>query len=324
MARGIGLLSGGLDSMLAVRVLKDQGVDILGVAFVTPFFGSARAESAAEFLGVPLRAVDITEVHFEVVKHPKHGHGKNMNPCIDCHALMLRTAGRILEAEGFDFLFTGEVLNERPMSQTRPSLDIVAKDSGFRDLILRPLSAKMLEPTKPEREGLIDRERLLDLSGRSRKPQMELAKKYGIDRYPSPAGGCLLTDPAYSKRLRELLDHEPNPDIDDVRLLSLGRHFRLGAKTKFILGRKESENDALETFLRPGDAKLFALGVMGPTGLFRGPADEDALALAAAFCVRYSDAPKETPATVRIEASGGSRDIQVLPAMQDVIDARLI
>ena len=320
MARAIGLLSGGLDSMLAVRVLLDQKVDILGVAFVTPFFGSARAESAARLLGVPIRAVDITAVHFEVVKNPPHGWGRNMNPCIDCHALMLRTAGRILEAEGYDFLFTGEVLNERPMSQTRPSLDIVAKDSGYADVILRPLSAKLLPPTKPEREGLIDREKLLALSGRSRKPQMELAKQYGITDYPSPAGGCLLTDPAYSKRLRDLLDHDPNPSIDDVRLLSLGRHFRLGERTKLILGRDESENDAIESFIRPVDARLSVVDVMGPTGLLRGPADEAMLRLAAAICCRYSDAPRESESAIRIDLAGAPCDISLLPAAQDAID----
>ena len=324
MARAIGLLSGGLDSMLAVRVLQEQKVDILGVAFVTPFFGSARAESAAKSLGIPIRCIDITGVHFEVVKNPKHGWGKNMNPCIDCHALMLRTAGGIMDAEGYDFLFTGEVLNERPMSQTRAALDVVAKESGYRDRILRPLSAKLLVPTKPEREGLVDREKLLAFSGRSRKPQMELAKKFGIDKYPSPAGGCSLTDPGYSHRLRELLDHDPQTSIDDVRLLSLGRHFRLGAKTKLVLGRNKEENDRLEAAFRPNDAKLFTVGVMGPTGLLRGPVDEACRRLAASICARYSDAPRESEAAVRFAVGDAQEDLRVLPGAQDVIDPLFI
>ena len=324
MSRAIGLLSGGLDSMLAVRVLQQQRVDILGVAFVTPFFGSARAESAAAFLGIPLRAIDITEVHFEIVKRPPHGWGRNMNPCIDCHALMLRTAGRIAEAEGYDFLFTGEVLNERPMSQTLPSLRTVAKTSGYPDIILRPMSAKLLDPTKPEREGLIDREQLLALSGRSRKPQMELAKRFGIADYPSPAGGCSLTDPGYSKRLRELLDHEPEAAIDDVRLLSLGRHFRLGAHTKLVLGRNKDENGRIEAALGARDVKLFAADVMGPTGLVRGPADEAALRLAASLCARYSDAPRDREAVIRIVAPGVERDLSVLGATQDAIDPLIV
>jgi hypothetical protein len=310
--------------MLAIRVLQEQKVDILAVAFVTPFFGSKRSESAAKALGVPIRCIDITDVHFEVVKNPKHGWGKNMNPCIDCHALMLRTAGQIMEAEHYDFLFTGEVLNERPMSQTRASLDVVAKESGYRDRILRPLSAKLLVPTKPEREGLIDREKLLALSGRSRKPQMELAKTFGIDKYPSPAGGCSLTDPGYSRRLRDLLDHDPQAPIDDVRLLSIGRHLRLGARTKLVLGRNKEENDRLEAAFRPGDVKLFAVGVMGPTGLLRGPADDACRRLAGSICARYSDAPREREATVRFLLAGVQEDLRVLPAAQDVIDPLFI
>ncbi len=324
LSRGIGLLSGGLDSMLAARVLQGQQVDILAVAFVTPFFGSARAESAAKLLGVPLRPIDITGVHFEIVKRPRHGWGRNMNPCIDCHALMLRTAGKIMEAEGYDFLFTGEVLNERPMSQNRGALAIVAKESGYGDLILRPLSAKCLPPTKPERDGLIDRGKLLALSGRSRKPQMALAKQYGLAGYPTPAGGCLLTDPGYSRRLRELLDHEPDPDLDDVRLLSLGRHFRLGPRTKLILGRNKAENDRLEALVRPGDAKLFVVDVMGPTGLLRGPADDAVKRLAGALCARYSDAPRDREARVRFIAGDASEDLWVPPATQETIDPLLV
>jgi hypothetical protein len=310
--------------MLAVRVLRDQNVDILAVAFVTPFFGSARAEKAAKLLGVPIRPIDITGVHFEVVKRPLHGWGRNMNPCIDCHALMLKTAGKIMEAEGYDFLFTGEVLNERPMSQNRGALAVVAKESGYPDLILRPLSAKLLPLTKPERDGLIDRERLLAFSGRTRKPQMELAKRYGIADYPSPAGGCLLTDPAYSKRLRDLLDHEADPSIDDVRLLSLGRHFRLGEKTKLILGRNKAENDTLESSFRPGDVKLFVVDVMGPTGLLRGPADTAVRRLAASLCARYSDAPRDREARVRFTLGDAPEDLSVLPATQETIDPLLV
>lgn len=332
MARAIGLLSGGLDSMLAVRVLREQGVDVLAVAFTTPFFGSARAEKAAALLGVPVRVIDITDVHFEIVKNPRHGRGRNMNPCIDCHALMLRTAGRVLEAEGYDFLFTGEVLNERPMSQNRAALDIVAKESGYPDLILRPLSARLLRPTKPEGEGLVDRDRLLALHGRSRKSQMELARTYGIADYPSPAGGCLLTDPGYSRRLRELLDHDPDPALDDVRLLSLGRHFRLGPHTKLILGRNKLENDRLDALVTPGDATLFVVDVMGPTGLLRGPlafargkpVDDAAMRLAAALCVRYSDAPRDRESVVRFALGDAPQDLPVLPAAQEIIDATLI
>jgi hypothetical protein len=332
MARAVGLLSGGLDSMLAVSLLQRQNVDILAVSFVTPFFGSARAEEAARRLGVPFRPVDITARHLEVVKHPKHGYGRNMNPCIDCHALMLNVAGKILEAEGYDFLFTGEVLGERPKSQNRPALGIVAKESGYPDLVLRPLSAKLLDPTKPEREGLVDRERLLDIQGRSRKRQMALAVEFGITEYPSPAGGCRLTDPGFSRRLRELLDRDPQADADDMRLLALGRHLRLAEKTRLVLGRNKEENEKLEAFFRPGDVKLFVRGVMGPTGLLRGPAGAELKALAASICARYSDAPRDNASPVRFipipAATNGAaaveEEVSVMPAPAEVIDPLII
>jgi tRNA-uridine 2-sulfurtransferase len=331
MARAVGLLSGGLDSMLAVALLQRQKVEILAVSFVTPFFGSDRAEEAARRLGVPFRAVDITARHLEVVKHPRFGYGRNMNPCIDCHALMLNVAGKILEAEGYDLLFTGEVLGERPKSQNLPALGIVAKESGYPDLVLRPLSAKLLKATKPEREGLVDRERLLDFRGRSRKRQMALAAEFGITEYPSPAGGCPLTDQGYSRRLRDLLDRDPQAGADDMRLLALGRHLRLAEKTRLVLGRNKEENEKLEGVFRPGDVKVFVRGVMGPTGLLRGPADPELKRLAASICVRYSDAPRDKASPVRFvpipattSAAGVEEELSALPAPSEVIDPRII
>ncbi len=314
MARAIGLFSGGLDSILAVRLLADQDVEILAVSFVTPFFGSERAERAAGELGVPFRPVDITEDHLALVRNPRHGYGRNMNPCIDCHALMLKTAAGIMEQEGYDFLFTGEVLGERPKSQNRTALDIVAKESGFPDLVLRPLSAKLLEPTRPEREGLIDRDRLLDISGRSRKRQMALAEAFGITEYPTPAGGCLLTDPIYSKRLRELWDHDPDATADDVGLLSLGRHLRLTSETKLVLGRNQGENEKLRNLFRPGDVRMFVLGVPGPVGLLRGAADDELKRLAASLCARYSDAAPGQEVTVVLTTHGVDEQLAVIPA----------
>jgi len=332
MARAVGLLSGGLDSMLATSLLQRQNVEILAVSFVTPFFGSERAQQAARELGVPFRAIDITGPHLEVVKHPRHGYGRNMNPCIDCHALMLHVAGKVMEEEGYDFLFTGEVLGERPKSQNRTALGIVAKESGYPDLVLRPLSAKLLEPTKPEREHLVDRERLLDIEGRSRKRQIALAAEFGITEYPTPAGGCRLTDPGYSRRLRDLLDRAPDADAGDMRLLALGRHLRLAEKTKLVLGRNKEENEALEALFRPGDVRLFVRGVMGPTGLLRGPADAERKRLAASICVRYSDAPRDIPSPVRFVsvplATGGApgveEEVSVLPAPGETIDPLII
>jgi tRNA U34 2-thiouridine synthase MnmA/TrmU len=201
MSTGVGLLSGGLDSILAICVLREQNIRIEAVAFITPFFGPGNAQKAVKMLNVPLHVVDITDVHLQMLKKPKHGYGSGMNPCIDCHALMFREAGKLMQQWGADFLFSGEVLGERPMSQNKQSLRVVARDSGFEEYIIRPLSAKLLPITKPEHEGKVDRERLLDIQGRSRKRQMELAKQYGITEYPEPAGGCRLTEPNFSKRL---------------------------------------------------------------------------------------------------------------------------
>ena len=324
MARAVGLFSGGLDSILSVCLLTEQDVEILGVCFVTPFFGSERAERAAPELDIAFRVIDITGPHFEMVKDPRHGYGRNMNPCIDCHALMLRTAGRLMDQEGYDFLFTGEVLGERPKSQTRRALEVVARESGYPDLVLRPLSAKLLKRTRPEHEGLVDRERLLDIQGRSRKRQMALAEEFGITDYPTPAGGCLLTDPGYSRRLRELLDHDPQASADDVRLLSVGRHLRLGEKTKLVLGRKKGENDALEGFFRPGDVKLLVRGYPGPTGLLRGPVDAELKRLAAAICARYSDAPPAEEVPVHFFTEGVEEEIHVVPATPESVGPLLI
>ena len=291
MVTGIGLISGGLDSVLAARVLKDQDIRVIGLSFVTPFFGAEKAKRAAEIIQIELRAVDITEIHLKMLQSPKHGYGKAMNPCIDCHTLMFHEAGKIMEQEGADFLFSGEVLGERPMSQNRQSLMVVAKESGYRDFILRPLSAKLLPETLPEREGKVDREKLLDFSGRSRKPQMELAAHYGITKYEQPAGGCLLTSDGYARRLRELMERSDILDVRDVQLLRLGRHFRLDTGEKVIVGRDESENEKLLAMKNEADIVLDVRDYPGPITLITHGASEEAISKAASICARYSDAP---------------------------------
>ncbi|MCK4272394.1 tRNA 4-thiouridine(8) synthase ThiI, partial [bacterium] len=256
MVVGIGLFSGGLDSILAVKVLQEQGIGIIGVTFTTPFFGAGRASEAARQLGMDHRILDITTEHLEMVRHPKNGYGRNMNPCIDCHAMMFRKAGEFMEREGADFLFSGEVLGERPMSQNRGSLVRVARESGYEPVILRPLSARLLPETLPEREGKVDRERLLDLQGRGRKRQMELAAFYGIQDYPAPAGGCLLTDPIFSRRLRDLFQHSDSVTVQDLELLKVGRHLRLDDGFKMVVGRNQSENKRLGELCAPDDLLL--------------------------------------------------------------------
>ncbi len=286
--RAINLLSGGLDSILAVKVLQEQGVEVTGLTFVSPFFGSANGERAARQLVIPLIIRDISSDIMELVQNPPHGHGKQLNPCIDCHALMIRKAGQIASEQGFDLIATGEVLGERPMSQNRQSLDTVARDSGCAGILLRPLSAKLLTPTKPELEGLVERDRLLTLEGRSRRPQMALAEKYGITEYLQPAGGCLLTDPAFCERLSELMRNEPDFSIDDVNLLKIGRHFRLPSGAKFIVGRDERDNARIAA-ARNGHTLIVSDVIPGPTALLVRPRSNADVELAARICASYSD-----------------------------------
>ena len=219
MVRALAMISGGLDSILAARLIKEQGVEVIGICFRSYFFNEENAKRMTKQIGIRLEVVDFSKEHFEMVKNPSHGWGKNMNPCIDCHSMMMRYSGELLEKFNADFIITGEVLNQRPMSQNKSALNIVKKQSGFSEKILRPLCAKNLDPTPMEVNGLVDREMLLDISGRSRKVQMELADKWGIKDYPSPAGGCKLTDPNYSIRLKELVERKENVTEKDIHLL---------------------------------------------------------------------------------------------------------
>jgi tRNA U34 2-thiouridine synthase MnmA/TrmU len=213
--------------------------------------------------------------------------------------MMFRHAGRVMEAEGFDFLFSGEVLGERPMSQNRQSLRVVARESGYPERILRPLSARLLPETAPEREGKVDRSRLLDIEGRSRTRQMDLAARYGIHEYPSPGGGCRLTEPVFSRRLRDLFHHREDALVRDIELLKLGRHLRIGEHTKIVVGRNEQENDQLEALRRQDDVLLHVEDIPGPVVLIPHGASEESLHRAAAICVRYSDAPPDAEGYVR-------------------------
>lgn len=266
--RALALFSGGLDSMLAAELLRRCGVEVTAVTFTTPFFGSGAAEKAADALGLELVVADITDRHLEVLKNPRYGYGRNMNPCIDCHALMVRAAMERLEELGTDFVATGEVLGERPKSQNRQALELVARHSGAGELLLRPLSARLLPETKPEREGWVERERLLDLSGRSRRRQMELAEEWGIGEYESPAGGCLLTDAGFSSRLRELMLRVPGFDGADAELIKLGRQSWQGS-TLIVLGRRHAENLRLLELALPSDLLLREKDVPGPLALLR-------------------------------------------------------
>jgi tRNA-specific 2-thiouridylase len=315
--RALGLLSGGLDSMLAGAVLRAQGIEVTFICFVTPFYGPERAREAAAHLNLPLIEVDLTEKFSPLLYEPPHGFGRGHNPCIDCHALMIREAGALMAAEGFDFVFTGEVLGQRPMSQNRGSLNLVAKISGLADLLLRPLSARLLKATRPELEGWVDRERLLDLNGRGRKRQIALAAEYGISRYPAPAGGCLLTDPGFALRIKELLRHQERPSRSDLELLKWGRHFRLADGAKAVVGRTQRDNEAIFGWRSAGDHCLKVEDYPGPLVLVRGGASEVDLQAAAGLAAAYSDAPLGVPVRVGVEADASCRTIHLTVPPKD-------
>jgi len=286
--------------MLAASLIRAQGIDVLALFFETPFFTSQRAEKSATALDIPFKVINITERHLRVVKDPKHGYGGNMNPCIDCHALMFRIAGEMLEQEKADFILTGEVLGQRPMSQNRKSLSIVASESGYGDLILRPLSAKCLPPTIPEKKGWVERNRLMDFQGRTRKPQMEMAKDLKVEDYPAPAGGCLLTEKGFSRRLKDLLTFQEDPEIREVELLKLGRHFRISPYSKLVVGRNKKENEIIHSLSSTQDIILTSPNRPGPTVLGTGDFTPESIDLAAAVTAAYSDSEEGTTTTVRL------------------------
>ena len=295
-ADAIALLSGGLDSSLAIQVVREQGVEVEALHFVSVFNGTAPETSSlltalrvARQLGVRARTVNFTHEQLALVQCPAHGYGANMNPCIDCHMAMLRRAAEHMKATGARFIVSGEVVGQRPMSQRSHVLRQIDKETGLGGLILRPLSARLLPPTVPELEGWVDREKLLDISGRSRKRQLELAARYGITEHSSPAGGCLLTEPGFAVRLRDLLDAtQGEPDLSDVHLLKVGRHFRLDPATKAIVGRNERENATVYTFSRASDLLMTTRDAPGPTALLRGVASPDHVRTAASLTARYS------------------------------------
>lgn len=311
--RALGLCSGGLDSMLAGCLLRQQGIDVTWITFETPFFSSEKARQASALTGIPLITKNITRTYLKMLENPPCGYGKHMNPCMDCHALMFRLAGEIMQKEGYGFLFSGEVLGQRPMSQTRPSLRYVEKHSGFDGYVLRPLSAQRLAETIPEKEGLVDRSRLLDFSGRTRKPQIQLAKEYGITKYPAPAGGCLLTDACFSERLKDLFAHQPGYAEADLELLKFGRHFRLDEAHKIIVGRTKDDNDHICKHYRPAmDILIKTQKIPGPTVLLPHGGPAEIVTRAASICVGYTKATPDVETEVVIKSPGSSETVKII------------
>lgn len=329
--KAIALYSGGLDSTLAILVMLRQGIEVTALTFLTHFGCDISDRSscsknpfkAAEHFGFTVKLCHLADKFIEIVKKPKYGHGRNMNPCIDCRILMLKEAKEFMNLTGADFIITGEVLGQRPMSQRKETFPLIDKEAGLEGYVLRPLTALNLKPTIPELKGLVKREFLYDFKGRSRKPQIALAEEFGLKDYPSPAGGCLLTDPIYSYRLKELLSHNPDPSIKEINLLRVGRHFRLSAYCKAVIGRDEEENTMIESLGERGDCLIKVIGYGSPVTLVTGKViTEREIELGASLCARYSDGKQMPQLRVSVEKKGYGKEMRFsIPAKDELVKA---
>ena len=312
----VALLSGGLDSQLAIRMMQEQGFEVSAVAIKTPFcdFDCGRGcgfeiRERADDLNVNLKTVYLGDEYIEMLKHPKYGIGSGFNPCIDCRAMMFDAAKKHMDEIGAEFIISGEVLGQRPMSQHGPALRTIEKASGLVGKIVRPLSAALLPETDPERNGLIKRENLGMIKGRTRRAQLDMAKKYGIENPPNAGGGCLLTDPSFGLRAKDLFEHTETPTINDVDLLKIGRHFRLDEQTKFVVGRNKDENEMIKAIALPGDILFQARDHMGPVSILRGKNIDAYVKFASSITLRYSDAPKGEQSSVIINKNNTKEEI---------------
>jgi tRNA-specific 2-thiouridylase len=327
--KAVALLSGGLDSSLAVRMMLEEGVDIEAIAIKTPFCDfdcgkgcGQRVREVADELGIKLKTVFFGEEYLRMLKNPKYGYGSGMNPCIDCRGMMYNEAKEHMKKTNADFVITGEVLFQRPMSQNNRALHIIEKETGMECKVLRPLSAKHLPPTEAENMGLINRENMGDIKGRSRKGQLKLAKHFGMSEPPNAAGGCLLTDPSFSKRVKDILDYcDEIPTLNDIELLKVGRHFRLTHDAKLIVGRNEDENEVIKALVTDGDAIIEVKDYVGPTCILRSKSCDDSLVInCAAVAARYSDAPRHDLCKVTINVNGDKSEVIVMPADNETIE----
>jgi tRNA-specific 2-thiouridylase len=319
----VALLSGGLDSQLAVKMMQKQGFEVSAVAIKTPFcdFDCGRGcgfeiRERADSLNVNLKTVYLGDEYIEMLKNPKYGFGSGMNPCIDCRSMMFKAAKKHMDEIGAEFIISGEVLGQRPMSQHGPALRTIEKESGLEGYIVRPLSAALLPKTIPEETGLIKREDLGKIRGRTRRMQLDMAKEFGIENPPNAGGGCLLTDPAFGLRAKDLFAHVETPTVNDIDLLKIGRHFRLDNKTKLIVGRNKDENDVIKALALPNDLLFTAKDHMGPVSMLRGENLEDHKPLCASVTLRYSDAPKEIDQTVIVQHGEHSLEISAKSASE--------
>jgi tRNA U34 2-thiouridine synthase MnmA/TrmU len=318
----LALFSGGLDSTLACRVVAAQGIKVVAVKFVTPFFGYELLKIQDEYIrkiketsGIDVILKDVTVPYLELLKNPAHGFGKHFNPCIDCKIFLLSEAKKMMPAIGASFLVTGEVVGQRPMSQRRDTLRIIERESGCESILVRPLCAKNLTQTQAEKDGLIDRQQLFNFSGRNRKPQMQLAERFGIKDYPSPAGGCILTDPILSLRIQEYYEAQKQIIPEDILLMMTGRQFKLPSGGWLVVGRNQPENTKIENLRQPGDWLLEPRDIPGPSAILRYSSKPEELETAASIVVRYSKKSKEEQGSAVIIANqdGARHEINATP-----------
>jgi len=326
--KAIALLSGGLDSTLAVKMMLDMGIEVEALNFTSPFCTctgknsgcKSEAVRVAREFDIPIKVVHKGLDYLEIVRSPRHGYGKGMNPCVDCRIYLLRKAKEYMLESNADFIITGEVLGQRPMSQRRDTLRVIERESGLEGLLLRPLSAQHFEPTIPEKEGWVDRTRLLAIKGRSRKELFCLADELDVKNYPCPAGGCLLTELSFIPKLKDVFDHSVDLKLRDFRLLKIGRHFRIGDRSKVIIGRNESDNNQLEAARQPEEAAITWLDGNTPVGIIIGAQSDELNNLAARIMLRYTRAEPYSLCSLERRVNGTEQKLSVI---HDISEAEL-
>ena len=331
--KAIALLSGGLDSTLAVKIMLDLGIEVEALNFTSPFCTctgknsgcKSEAVRVAQEYNIPIKVMHKGADYLEIVRNPVHGYGKGVNPCVDCRIYLLKKAKEYMLESGADFVFTGEVLGQRPMSQRRDTLRVIERESGLEGLLLRPLSARHFEPTVPEKEGWVDRDKLLAIEGRSRSVQMKMAEDLDVKNYPCPAGGCLLTELSFVPKIRDVFDHSEELNLRDFRLLKTGRHFRIGSESKAIMGRSETDNNQLEHIRQHGEAALTWLDGNTPVAIIIGEQDDDLFKLSARILLRYTKAEPGAVCRMELRLNDSRQVFSVVNDMDpDAVDRYLV
>ncbi len=323
--KAVALLSGGLDSTLAVKMMLDMGISVEALNFTSPFCTctgknsgcKSEAVRVAQEFGIPIKVVHKGLDYLQIVRNPSYGYGKGVNPCVDCRIYLLRKAKEYMLESGADFIITGEVLGQRPMSQRRDTLRLIERESGLDGLLLRPLSAQHFDPTIPEKCGWVDRDRLLAIKGRSRKDQFSLAEELDVKNYPCPAGGCLLTELSFVPKVKDVFEHSDDLNLRDFRLLKIGRHFRIGDRSKVIIGRNEADNNLLEATRQPEEAAITWLDGNTPVGVLIGVQSNEHNNLAARILLRYTRAVPGASCRFEVRSDDKSRLFSVIHDMNE-------